>query len=87
MFRHIVCGPLTLLQDQWKEADAPQNLIDYVNGFRTRLYAAGELAKQKLSSAQSKMKKMFDRRAFSASLLVSADVSVLASAASCFICF
>ncbi len=63
VFGHTVRGPLTLLSDQWKETEAPKNLIDYVNGFRHRLYAAGERAKQNLSSVQSKMKKMFDRRA------------------------
>lgn len=63
VFGHKVRGPLALLCDQWKETEIPKNLIDYVNGFRHRLYAAGVLANQKLSSAQCKMKRVFDRRA------------------------
>lgn len=56
-------GPLTVLHDQWREAEPPKNLIEYVNGFHHRLYVAGELAKQKWSTVQGKMKKSFDRRA------------------------
>ena len=63
VFGHKVRGPLALLCDQWKETEIPKNVIDYVNGFRHRLYAAGVLANQKLSSAQCKMKRVFDRRA------------------------
>uniref|UniRef100_A0A3B4TE40 Gypsy retrotransposon integrase-like protein 1 n=1 Tax=Seriola dumerili TaxID=41447 RepID=A0A3B4TE40_SERDU len=49
VFGHTVRGPLTVLSDQWKEAEPPKNLIDYVNGFRHRLFAAGELAKRNLT--------------------------------------
>ena len=45
------------------QSDPPTNLIDYVNGFKHRLYTAGELAKQMLASSQKKMKKRYDRRA------------------------
>lgn len=38
-------------------------VLDYVNGFRFRLYAAGELAKKNIACAQNKMKKQYDRRA------------------------
>ena len=38
-------------------------MIDYINGFRHRLYAAGELAKEKLASAQVKVKRLYDRKA------------------------
>lgn len=37
VFGHSVCGPFTVLYDQWKEAEPPKNVIDYVNGFRHRL--------------------------------------------------
>lgn len=63
VFGHIVRGPLAALQSDWKEAVPPQNLIDDVHGFRQRLYSARELAKEKLSSAQDKMKRLYDRRA------------------------
>lgn len=42
VFGHTVRGPLSLLYDQWKEADHPKNLLDHVNDLRHRLYAAGE---------------------------------------------
>ena len=63
VFGHTVRGPLNLLYEQWKDADPPGNLIDYVNGFCHRLYAAGLLAKENLVSAQGKMKTLYDRRA------------------------
>lgn len=57
VFGHTVRGPLALLQDGLKEAKPPQNLVEYVNGFRYRLYKAQEVARSKLMSAQGKMKK------------------------------
>ncbi len=49
-----------MLQDGWKESDPPSNLLDFVNGFRYRLYTAQETAKRKLAGVQSKMKKHYD---------------------------
>uniref|UniRef100_A0A8C5CMY1 Gypsy retrotransposon integrase-like protein 1 n=1 Tax=Gadus morhua TaxID=8049 RepID=A0A8C5CMY1_GADMO len=63
VFGHNVRGPLDLLCEQWKDAAPPENVLDYVNGFRHRLYAAGVLAKKNLGTAQSKMKTLYDRRA------------------------
>lgn len=48
---------------QWKDADPSENLFDYVNCFRHRLYAAGVLAKKNLVSAQGKVKTLYDQRA------------------------
>ena len=62
VFAHTVRGPLAVLADNWKEAKPPANLIDFVNGFRRRLYLAGNLAKERLSASQVKMKGWFDRR-------------------------
>uniref|UniRef100_A0A667ZA24 Gypsy retrotransposon integrase-like protein 1 n=1 Tax=Myripristis murdjan TaxID=586833 RepID=A0A667ZA24_9TELE len=62
VFAHTVRGPLSVVQDPWRSTDPPQNLITYVNGFRQRLYEAGEMAKEKLQASQKKMKKLFDRR-------------------------
>ncbi len=62
VFAHTVRGPLSVIRDQWVESDPPKNLISYVNGFRHRLYEAGELAKQNLQVAQKKMKQLFDRK-------------------------
>lgn len=61
VFGHTVRGPLSLFKDGWKGSDPPTNLIDYVNGFKHRLYSAGELAKM-LAASQAKMKKKYDRR-------------------------
>lgn len=56
-------GPLTLLHDPVAKPEPPVNLIDYINAFRHQLYAAGELAMEKLASAQVKMKRLYDRKA------------------------
>ena len=56
-------GPLTLLHDEIGLSEPPLNLLDYVNGFRHRLYVAGERARDNLASAQRKMKNIHDRKA------------------------
>ncbi|XP_030271930.1 uncharacterized protein LOC115581177 isoform X1 [Sparus aurata] len=63
VFGHTVRGFLASLQSDWKSKEAPQNLIDYVNGFRHRLYQANKLAKENLKAVQHKMKRLHDRRA------------------------
>uniref|UniRef100_A0A3B5QLU2 Gypsy retrotransposon integrase-like protein 1 n=1 Tax=Xiphophorus maculatus TaxID=8083 RepID=A0A3B5QLU2_XIPMA len=63
VFGHTVRGPLTVLRDEWKDAEPPQNLLHYVNGFRQRLFTATQLANRKLSSAQEKMKCLYDKKA------------------------
>lgn len=52
VFGHSVRGPLTVLKTNVFSSEAPKNLVDYVNGFRHRLYMAGCLAKEKLQLAQ-----------------------------------
>lgn len=39
-------GALAILSDQWRGEDPPRGLLDYVNGFRLRSYAASELARK-----------------------------------------
>lgn len=63
MFGHTVCGPIALLHDPVSQPDPPQNLIDYVNRFRHRLYVAREKAQECLATAQIKMKHLHDRKA------------------------
>lgn len=63
VFGHVVRGPLATLKDNLVTSDAPTNLIDYVNGFRHRLYTAGSLARERLQLAQKGMKAQYDRRA------------------------
>lgn len=50
-----------MFKDGWIETDPPINLIGYVNGFRHRLYVAGELARGTLAVLQAKMKERYDR--------------------------
>ncbi len=61
VFGHTVRGPLAALKDGWVEAEPPKNLIDFVNGFRHHLFVAGYLAREKLSSAQGRMKRVYDQ--------------------------
>ena len=61
VFGHSVRGPLAALKDGLIFSEVPSNLIDYVNGFRHRLFHAGLLAREKLEQAQNKMKVQYDR--------------------------
>ncbi|XP_054882238.1 uncharacterized protein LOC129356701 [Poeciliopsis prolifica] len=63
VFGHTVRGPLTVLRDEWKDAEPPQNLLHYVNGFKQRLFTATQMANKNLSSAQEKMKCLYDKKA------------------------
>lgn len=59
VFGHTVRGPLASLCSDWKVEGARTNLINYVNGFRQRLYKANKMAKENLQAAQNKMKKLY----------------------------
>lgn len=63
VFGHTVRGPLAVLSDHWKTVDPPENILDYVNDFRCRLYNVCATARRKLGMAQEKMKDIFDRKA------------------------
>ncbi|XP_063050317.1 uncharacterized protein LOC134445162 [Engraulis encrasicolus] len=63
VFGHRVRGPLAVLQSDLKCPESPVNLLDYVDGFRRRLFLACEMATENLSKAQKKMKSWYDRRA------------------------
>lgn len=63
VFGHRVRGPLAVLQGELKCPESPVNLLDYVNGFRRRLFLACEMATDKLTKTQQKMKSWYDRRA------------------------
>lgn len=62
VFGHTVRRPLTVLQEELKGKEPPHNLSDYVNGFRRRLFLAGQKAQEHLVKAQIKMKRLFDHR-------------------------
>lgn len=55
-------GLLARLSDKVACSELPGNLVEYVNGFWQRLYAAGELASEKLTLAQKKMKRLHDNK-------------------------
>lgn len=63
VFSHKVRGPLASLHSDWQAKEAPQNLIDNVNGFRQQLYRANKLARDNLQAAQDKMRSLYDQRA------------------------
>ena len=63
VFGHKVRGPLAVLRDGFVPEEPPRNLIEYINGFRFRLYRAGELARVKLEASQRNMKEKYDRKA------------------------
>lgn len=60
-FWPLAIGPLAVFESGWEETEPPQNRIDYVSGFRHRLYAAIELAKAKLALVQKRMKRNYDQ--------------------------
>nr|XP_055062771.1 uncharacterized protein LOC129445823 [Misgurnus anguillicaudatus]XP_055062772.1 uncharacterized protein LOC129445823 [Misgurnus anguillicaudatus] len=63
VFGHRVRGPLSVLREGLGEEDPPRNLVEYVNGFRRRLFLAGLSAQKNLAVAQEKMKNHFDKHA------------------------
>lgn len=64
IFGHTIRGALRLLREQLTGDSYPcQNVLDYVSSFRERLHHACALAKEALSSSQSKMKAHFDKGA------------------------
>ncbi len=55
-FGHTVRGPLAVLKSGCVDTEPPKNLINFVNGFRHRLFKAGCMAQDKLCVSQSKKK-------------------------------
>ena len=51
------------MADEWCAAEPPVNVLDYVSGFRYRLYEARAAARRKLGKAQCKMQRLFNRKA------------------------
>ena len=64
VFGHKVRTSLSVLgSDLDGGEEPPGNLADYVYGFRRRLFLAGKLATEHLCEAQTKMKRLYDRKA------------------------
>ena len=78
----LVCGrtahgPLKLLKEGWLTEESPTNLLDQVSTLRTRLTAAGELARKNLKSVQNRMKLWYDKQATLCKFQVGDKVLVL----------
>lgn len=54
---------MSVLKDGLEVEKPPVNLIDFVMGFRRRLFLVWKLASKNLVEAQGKIKRLFDRRA------------------------
>ena len=63
VFGRTVRGPLKVLKESWLREESPTNLLDQVSTLRTRLTVACELAQQNMKSAQTRMKKWYDKNA------------------------
>lgn len=78
VFGHTVRGPLCSLREQWlSNQSGGKNILDYVSSFRERLHHACEMARESLSSAQSKMKQNLDKKSVIRSFQPSDRVFVL----------
>lgn len=65
VFGHVPRGPLKSLKDRFlcTEMSPGTKVLEYVSRFRERLHRANSFAKRSLSSAQTVMKRRFDRAA------------------------
>lgn len=78
VFGHTVRGPLSMLKERWlQETPTNESVFEYISRFRTRLHEAYELAREKLKTAQNKMKRQYDRNTIRRSFNVGDKVLVL----------
>lgn len=78
VFGHTVRGPLSMLKERWsQETPTNESVLEYISRFRTRLHEAYELAREKLKTAQNKMKRQYDRNTIRRSFNVGDKVLVL----------
>lgn len=56
---HTVWWPTAILADEWQTSKPPENVVDYVSGFRWKLYEAQAVAQKKLCKSQTKMQQLF----------------------------
>ena len=58
IFGHTVRGPLSMLKEKWLRGNpANESLLEYVSRFRTQLQETCELARKRLKTVQSEMKR------------------------------
>ncbi|XDV48358.1 hypothetical protein PO909_017780 [Leuciscus waleckii] len=61
---HNVRGPLKMLREKMVYDESPKtNVLDFVSRCKERLHRAVELARESLSSTQTRMKRWFDKKA------------------------
>lgn len=77
VFGHEVRGPLAILAENWTPSEPSQNVLDYVSGFRYRLYEARAIAQRRLGKSQDKMEKLFNRKAVARKFQVGDQVLAL----------
>ena len=62
IFGHTVLGPLSMLKEKWLQGNPTnESLLEYVSRFQTRLQETCELARKRLKTVQSEMKRRYDR--------------------------
>lgn len=62
VFAHQVRCPLDVLKGDAEISNSPDNVVDYVHGFRRKLFLAWTMASDNLTEAQKQMKKRFDKK-------------------------
>lgn len=77
VFGHVVRGPAAVLADEWRKEKPPENVLDYVSGFRYRLYQARAVALKVLEKSQKKMQRLYDKKAVSRSFVPGDQVLAL----------
>ncbi len=77
VFGHAVRGPTAVLADEWCVTETPENVLDYVSAFRYRLYEARGAAIRRLGKSQSKMQRLFNKKAERGSFKVGDQVLAL----------
>lgn len=64
VFGHNVRGPLKMLREKMVYDESPKtNVLDFVSRCKEWLHRAVELARESLSSTQTRMKRRFDKKA------------------------
>ena len=77
LFGREVRGPLKLLKESWLDNEDQVGLLDQVTKLRQRMRGAGEIARENLKAAQTKMKTWYDRKARKRSFEVGDEVLIL----------
>ena len=77
LFGREVRGPLKLLKESWLDEENQVSLLEQVAKLRQRMMRAGEMARENLENAQTKMKAWYDRKARRRSFQIGDEVLIL----------